>query len=73
MTRLRTETASISFYWSFRIKRYAVVLALAGLLIGADKKDDAKGDVKKIEGSWKMVSGQFGGQPRRTRRSRASR
>jgi uncharacterized protein (TIGR03067 family) len=33
------------------------------LLLGADKKDDAKKDMAQMEGKWSMVSGERDGQP----------
>jgi uncharacterized protein (TIGR03067 family) len=45
------------------MRRRALLVAVAvGLLIAADKKDDAKGDQDKIQGTWVCVSAERGGQ-----------
>jgi len=43
------------------MKRLLPVLAVA-LLLGADKKDDAKKDLDKLQGEWTLVSGEREGQ-----------
>ncbi len=40
----------------------AVALLAAGLLLAADKDEDAKKDLKKLEGTWVMVSGEKDGE-----------
>jgi uncharacterized protein (TIGR03067 family) len=45
------------------MKRYIVMALAAGLLVAADaKKDDAKKDAEKLQGTWKVVSAEHGGQ-----------
>jgi uncharacterized protein (TIGR03067 family) len=40
-----------------------IVTVLVGLLLGADaKKDDAKKDAEKLQGTWKVVSGEQDGK-----------
>src|SRR4051812_28625305 len=40
--------------------RYAVLAVAAGLL-AADAKDDARKELKKLDGTWEMVSGEHDG------------
>jgi uncharacterized protein (TIGR03067 family) len=42
--------------------RYAVVVLAVGLLIGADKKDDAIKELKKFQGEWVPVSVEVNGK-----------
>jgi uncharacterized protein (TIGR03067 family) len=43
--------------------RYILLAVVAGLLVGADAKDDkAKAELKKFEGNWVMASGERDGQ-----------
>ncbi len=44
-------------------RRALAVVVVAGLLIAADKKDEAKGDKDKLQGTWVCVSAERGGQP----------
>jgi uncharacterized protein (TIGR03067 family) len=45
------------------VKKYALLIAIVGLVIGADNKEDAaKTDLKRLEGDWVMVSGEQEGE-----------
>src|SRR5262245_22717960 len=45
------------------MKRYIVMVLVAGLLLAADaKKDDAKKDQEALQGSWRPVSSEQGGK-----------
>src|SRR5262249_26977952 len=44
------------------MRRYALLIAVAGLLIAAEAREDASKDLKKMEGTWVMVSGEDKGE-----------
>lgn len=44
------------------MRLHAALILSVGLLIAADAKDDAKSDLKKLEGTWVMVSGEDKGE-----------
>jgi hypothetical protein len=43
-------------------KSTALLVVIVGLLIAADKEDNAKEDLKKMTGTWTMVSGEQDGK-----------
>jgi len=44
------------------MKRYALLALAAGLLVAAAPNDDAKNDLKKLEGTWVLASGENDGK-----------
>src|SRR5690349_15928285 len=50
------------------MKRHALLVMIVGLLIAADKEEAAKEDLKKMTGTWTMVSGAEDGKqlPKKT-------
>jgi uncharacterized protein (TIGR03067 family) len=44
------------------MKKHVVVVLAVGLLIGADKKDEAKKELKKFQGEWVPVSVEINGK-----------
>jgi uncharacterized protein (TIGR03067 family) len=51
------EDGSFSFLWSLNVKSQLFTVFAAFLLIAADDpKDDAKNEMKKLEGTWTTVS-----------------
>jgi uncharacterized protein (TIGR03067 family) len=44
------------------MKRYALLVLAAGLLVAAAPKDDAKNDQKNFQGTWVMASGEDDGK-----------
>jgi len=45
------------------MKRYALLVLVAGLLVAADDKDNAiKQETKRLEGTWQVVGGEENGQ-----------
>jgi uncharacterized protein (TIGR03067 family) len=45
------------------VKKFALLIAIVGLVIGADNKEDAaKKDLQRLEGDWVMVSGEQEGE-----------
>src|SRR5262245_45313002 len=44
------------------MRRYMLLFAIAGLLVAADTKDDAKDDPKRIQGTWSLVAMETNGE-----------